>query len=143
VLALIKPRDIELSTLARTHRALVKVIAGGHVQSCHDISEGGALVAAAEMCIASGLGLELDSTRIDDPFGETPGRYLIEIDPQGETAISSALGTAGAELVVLGKVTTAPAALEVGSITPNRTRKVEMHAFVDEMTKAWRGTLDW
>jgi phosphoribosylformylglycinamidine synthase len=143
VLALIKPRTIELSTLAKTHRAVAGIIAAGHVQSCHDISDGGLLVAAAEMCIASGFGLELDATKIDDPFGETPGRYLIEIDPQGESEISSALNSAGADVIVMGKVTAVPATLEVGSITSNRTRKVDLHLFVDEMTKAWRGTLDW
>jgi phosphoribosylformylglycinamidine (FGAM) synthase-like enzyme len=110
---------------------------------CHDVSDGGALVALAEMCIASGLGIEIDSKKLGDPFEESPGRYLIEIDAQGEDTIRSALQHVGASLDVLGKVTSIPAALDVGRLTANRTRQVDAHIFVEELTKAWRGTLDW
>jgi phosphoribosylformylglycinamidine synthase len=143
VIAQVKPRTEKLDDLASAHRAMSQLIRGGHVISCHDISDGGALVAAAEMCIASGLGLEMDSDKLDDPFIESPGRYLIEIDAQGEGTIRSSLQHYGAAVDVIGKVTAVPAALEVGRRTPNRTRQVDAHIFVDELTKAWRGTLDW
>ena len=72
-------------TLSTVHRAMRK----GLVQSCHDLSEGGLAVAAAEMAIAGGLGLELDLDRLavsesglSDAvrlFAETPTRFLIEV----------------------------------------------------------------
>src|SRR5439155_14150710 len=52
VLAIAKPRSDSLDSLAKTHRAVAKIIRDGHVMSCHDVSDGGTLVAAAEMCIA-------------------------------------------------------------------------------------------
>ena len=135
VVAVVKPRSDELADLASAHRAMAKIIRDGHVQSCHDISEGGLLVAAAEMCIASGLGLSLEADKIDDPFGESPGRYLVEIDAQGEDTLRSTLARAGVELIVLGKVTALPAALEIGRLAPTRSREIEAHVFVDDMTK--------
>jgi phosphoribosylformylglycinamidine synthase len=143
VVAIVKPRSDSLDSLAKAHRAVARIIRDGHVASCHDISDGGALVAAAEMCIASGLGLELDADKLGDPFIESPGRYLIEIDPQAESFIRPALETAGMDLHIIGKVTTVPAALEIGRLTPSRSRQVEAQVFVDDLIKAWRGTLDW
>jgi phosphoribosylformylglycinamidine synthase II len=64
------------------YRKLYQAIGAGFVNSCHDLSEGGLLVAAAEMCIGGRLGMDLtiDST---DPalacFGETNGSILVEV----------------------------------------------------------------
>ena len=63
---------------------VLELIGTGAVLACHDISEGGLLVCAAEMAMATlgstslGAALRWD----DDPlllFGETPG-YLLELD---------------------------------------------------------------
>ena len=40
-----------MSNLAKAHRAISALISEGNVLSCHDVSDGGVLVAAAEMCI--------------------------------------------------------------------------------------------
>ena len=54
------------------------------VRACHDLSEGGLSVAAAEMCIGGRLGLLLDPV-IEDSlqtlFGETNGCLLVEVSP--------------------------------------------------------------
>ncbi|MCP3919918.1 MAG: phosphoribosylformylglycinamidine synthase subunit PurL [bacterium] len=65
-----------------------------YVESCHDLSEGGLAVAAAEMCIAGGLGVDIDLAVIDhDPFpagydenttllyAESTTRFLVEVQP--------------------------------------------------------------
>ncbi len=44
-------------TFAAVHRA----IHGGLVRACHDLSEGGLAVAAAEMAFAGGLGAQIDA----------------------------------------------------------------------------------
>ncbi len=43
----------------KTFAAIHKSITAGLVRSCHDLSEGGLAVAAAEMCFAGGLGAKL------------------------------------------------------------------------------------
>jgi phosphoribosylformylglycinamidine synthase II len=72
-------------------QALHRAMAHGLVQACHDCSEGGLAVAAAEMALAGGLGLDLnlaDVPRIpgldrDDvlAFSESLGRLVVEVAP--------------------------------------------------------------
>ena len=66
------------------YRALHKAIRDGLVRACHDLSEGGLAVAAAEMCIGGRLGLMMDLVD-EDPlralFGETNGCLLVETRP--------------------------------------------------------------
>jgi phosphoribosylformylglycinamidine synthase len=72
--------------------AVHRAIGAGLVRACHDPSEGGLAVAAAEMVIGAGdLGLEIDldavPTRGIRPsaeallFGESPTRFLLEVAP--------------------------------------------------------------
>jgi phosphoribosylformylglycinamidine synthase len=54
------------------------------IESCHDISLGGILVAASKMCIKSNKGIKLNKfksliNKFEYFFGEDQGRYLIEI----------------------------------------------------------------
>jgi phosphoribosylformylglycinamidine synthase II len=55
-------------------------IATGTVAACHDIGDGGLLVAVAEMAMAGGRGVALDNLAPGNAFlfGEDQGRYLIE-----------------------------------------------------------------
>ena len=81
-----------------TMKALGEAIRQGMVRACHDLSEGGLAVAAAEMAIASQLGMVLDlayipvgdisegrgtetknSVRL---FSESPSRFIVEIAPE-------------------------------------------------------------
>ncbi len=54
--------DTELGL--KVFRALSKATAAGLVRACHDLSEGGLAVAAAEMAFAGGLGMRLDLARV-------------------------------------------------------------------------------
>ena len=53
-------RDVAKRTFAALHRA----ISAGLVRACHDLSEGGLAVAAAEMAFAGGLGATLLVDRV-------------------------------------------------------------------------------
>jgi phosphoribosylformylglycinamidine synthase II len=52
----------------------------GHVAACHDVSDGGLLVAIAEMAMTGDKGVALTALPADNAglFGEDQGRYLIE-----------------------------------------------------------------
>ncbi|MBO6037810.1 MAG: phosphoribosylformylglycinamidine synthase II, partial [Acetobacter sp.] len=59
-----------------------KSIQSGDITACHDISDGGILVAVAEMIMASGVGCELESPDSGIRpeafwFGEDQSRYLV------------------------------------------------------------------
>ena len=72
----------------RTFKAVTKAIDSGFVKSCHDLSEGGLAVAAAEMAFAGGYGLEIDLSKVPGKeltrndfvlFSESNSRFLIEV----------------------------------------------------------------
>jgi phosphoribosylformylglycinamidine synthase len=120
-----KPKD--LASLLATHKVVSQLIADGKVAACHDVSDGGIVVAAAEMCIASGLGVVIDPhfAQSRDLFAERSGQYVIEL--RGGVDWKSIAGA-----TLLGTVQ-AKAELSYAGAA----------ADVSELTKAWRGTLDW
>ncbi|HBZ96895.1 MAG TPA: phosphoribosylformylglycinamidine synthase subunit PurL, partial [Phycisphaerales bacterium] len=127
--------EIDLDTGPRTARAVAAAIAAGLVRSAHDCSEGGVLVAAAEMAFAGGLGLavELESVHPDPlvaAFAETPGRYLLEVRDEDVSALEDALGAAVCR--VIGRFD------DRGRFACNGC-----DASVDELRDLWSGTINW
>jgi phosphoribosylformylglycinamidine synthase subunit PurSL len=67
------------------YRCLHYAMTAGLVRACHDVSEGGLAVTAAEMCIGGRLGMSLtiDATDFSEAlFGEGNGRLLVEVKPE-------------------------------------------------------------
>jgi phosphoribosylformylglycinamidine synthase len=95
-----------------TYRALHQAMAAGLVRACHDCSEGGLAVAAAEMALAGGLGLELRLAavpRTDEAgsdaaiaFCESLGRLLVEVRPSASDRFEALL--AGHPMARIGRV---------------------------------------
>ena len=72
--------------LHRERRAgeLVRQLIGDdQVAACHDVSDGGVLVAVAEMALAGNVGAVLEQPHVPHVaawcFGEDQGRYLLEV----------------------------------------------------------------
>jgi phosphoribosylformylglycinamidine synthase len=66
------------------------LILAGKVRACHDVSDGGALVALAEMAMAGGVGARVITHPRDIQghafwFGEDQGRYLLAVPDAAET----------------------------------------------------------
>jgi phosphoribosylformylglycinamidine synthase len=125
--------------LPKLHRAIADAIARGQIVSCHDISDGGVLVAAAEMCIASGFGLALhdEANHLSgELFEPTLGSYLIEVRESDWGSVGKTIMALGGDPLVIGKVQREP----TFSI---RLDHEEANITIDDLTKAWRGTLDW
>jgi phosphoribosylformylglycinamidine synthase len=81
--------------------AVARAIRAGVVRSAHDASEGGVLVAAAEMAFSGGLGLSLDLSKLPcdgevaflaRAFAEDASRYLLEVEEADLPALAKALG---------------------------------------------------
>jgi phosphoribosylformylglycinamidine synthase len=75
------PPPVDLDAELRHHRLVRDLIRAGRATAVHDVSDGGLLVAIAEMAIASGLGAVLDA-QLHLPahgfwFGEDQARYVI------------------------------------------------------------------
>jgi phosphoribosylformylglycinamidine synthase subunit PurSL len=82
--------------------AVAGAIRAGLVRSAHDASEGGVLVAAAEMAFSGGLGLSLDLSKLPcdgevgflaRAFAEDASRYLLEVEESDLPALAKALGS--------------------------------------------------
>ncbi|HEY7116444.1 MAG TPA: phosphoribosylformylglycinamidine synthase subunit PurS [Tepidisphaeraceae bacterium] len=131
------PRNLE--QLALTHRAMAGEIRDGKIAACHDVSEGGIAVAMAEMCIASGLGMIVGAERLltIDAFAEAPGRYLVELIDGVELQELVSRFAACAEVREFGLVQH----LRKLTVTTQKERVIEIS--LDDLTAAWRGTLDW
>ncbi|BBC78633.1 phosphoribosylformylglycinamidine synthase subunit PurL [Acetobacter orientalis] len=76
------PPSVDLATEKRNGDFVRNAILDGTVRACHDIADGGILVAVAEMVMASRVGCELESpTSGIRPeafwFGEDQARYLV------------------------------------------------------------------
>ncbi|MCK0531908.1 phosphoribosylformylglycinamidine synthase subunit PurL [Sphingobium agri] len=82
---------------AETVRAL---IADGKVSAVHDISDGGLLVAVAEMALASGKGAELSAELTTAAaFGEDQGRYVVTAAAGVDIPGAVKIGTVGGDQV--------------------------------------------
>jgi phosphoribosylformylglycinamidine synthase len=78
----------------RRYRAYHEAVTAGTVASCHDLSDGGLAVAAAESAFAGGFGMTLDLSRVlwkgdragkSDAallFSESASRHLVTIHPE-------------------------------------------------------------
>jgi len=129
----------DLTYLAQTHRLMAEAIRRKLVVSVHDVSDGGVITAAAEMCIASGLGLSFAEEAFDyqPAFVEKPGQYLVELSDPLKMEEIRKLFDSVADVVNIGVVQHLPRFQIV------RAGKITWDVSVEEMTKAWRGTLDW
>jgi phosphoribosylformylglycinamidine synthase len=108
------PPPVDLAAERRNGDAVRAAIRAGAVSACHDLSDGGLLVALAEMAIAGGVGATVAAPApTPHPhafwFGEDQGRYaLTTTDPEGLTARLQAagvpvlrLGTTGGDALTL------------------------------------------
>ena len=106
----------DLALAPRTLRALHQTIRGGCVRACHDLSEGGLAVAAAEAAFAGERGLELDLTQVRTGalaahhdvdavklFSESCTRFLVEVDAARAAEFEQAF--AGLDCARVGRVT--------------------------------------
>ncbi|NBX24458.1 MAG: phosphoribosylformylglycinamidine synthase subunit PurL, partial [Planctomycetes bacterium] len=94
--------QVDLRIGPASARAVAGAIQAGLVRSAHDCSEGGALVAAAEMAFAGHVGLRIDlhampaAPGLDTwarAFAEDPSRYLLEVEPQSLAHLQASLGS--------------------------------------------------
>ncbi len=130
------PRD--LASLANTHRQVAAVIGAGKVAAAHDVSDGGVAVTAAEMCIASGLGMVVGEEHLagEAAFAQRPGQYLLEL-AEGTSSDDLRAAVPAARVSDFGRVQ----AQKTLVVTSAKERVSVLS--LEEMTAAWRGTLDW
>ena len=127
-----------------TMEQLSTAISKGLVRSCHDCSEGGIGVAAAEMAFSGGYGMSLSLGNIptgeeiaaDDTllFSESNSRFLVEIEPEHQQAYETFMK--GVPTGCLGTVT------DTSDFVINGTRGHQIvNTSIDTLKSAWQAPL--
>jgi len=138
---------VNLATAPHQLASIADLIARGLVAAAHDCSEGGLLVAAAEMAFSGRLGLDLNLSGVAAEgelpdlaacFAETPSRVLIEVAPRHFDAVVKLLRNAGVPFGEVGRFNDS-AQLTVRSDAAGE----RMNASLDDLRQAWLEPLDW
>jgi phosphoribosylformylglycinamidine synthase len=102
-------------------RALIEA---GRVDTVHDVSDGGLLVAVTEMALTGSIGAVLTAGTIPFLFGEDQGRYVLAAPRKTAERIVSETKRAGVAAALLGTVRGDKIAVEgSGEIVLERLRK--------------------
>ena len=130
-------------------RALHQAIKQGLILSCHDLSEGGLAVAAAEMAFAGGVGAEItlddarssafSKSRTSIPaattlFSESNTRFLIEVSPAQAGQLEAVFGN-----LPIGRIGTTTTTQSFSMI--NQGVKL-VDGSLTELKSAWQSTLN-
>jgi len=102
------PPEINLFNEKNNGLIIQKLISNKLVNSVHDISSGGILVALSEMCISGKVGVKIkiphDKTDLHEYlFGEDQSRYLIEIKDKNKDKVSNILKENSVYFEIIGK----------------------------------------
>lgn len=110
------PPPVDLLEERENGEFVRSLILDGAATAAHDMSDGGLLVAVAEMAMASGIGAKLDAAPDDVPahaywFGEDQARYIVTVPAQAvelvmararkASVLVSRIGTTGGDSVAI------------------------------------------
>lgn len=156
-----KVPKVDAASAIQRYRAINQAIKNGYIASCHDCSEGGIGVAAAEMAFSGGYGIDLDLRRVPRYLGkseafprsrktssfadversdkvlfsESNSRLLVEVPKSYRSAFESLMRSQYAE---------------VGSVTSgdyvrikDASGKDRASVHIQDLKDAWQSTMRW
>jgi len=100
------PPPVDLAAERRNGDFVRALIARGVATAVHDVSDGGLLVAIAEMAMASAIGAELAAAPLAAHafwFGEDQARYVLTVRPEDSDKVIADARAAGVSLRRLGR----------------------------------------
>jgi phosphoribosylformylglycinamidine synthase len=102
------PPPVDLAAEKRNGDVVRGMIKSGTATAVHDVSDGGLLVALAEMAMASGIGASLDAAPEQTLphawwFGEDQARYIVTVPVEHLLTMMSKLKAVGVPCVEIGK----------------------------------------
>jgi phosphoribosylformylglycinamidine synthase len=128
------------------YHALAAAIERGLVNACHDCSDGGFGVAAAEMAFAGGWGMQLDLRAMpqepgmdrDDTllYAETASRFVVTVPPQHRDAFRQLMQACA--IGEVGTVRETPDFLVVG-----QRGNAVIRSDIGTLKEAWQQPLRW
>jgi phosphoribosylformylglycinamidine synthase len=135
--------EVRADQARKTFSLITRAIDSGLIKSCHDLSEGGLAVAAAEMALAGNCGIDLDLRKVPAEsverndtilFSESNSRFLIEVAAEARDRFEAL--AKGKPCSETGKVTKAPQLCIRGL-----SGKTIVDIPVKELDASWKHTL--
>jgi phosphoribosylformylglycinamidine synthase subunit PurL len=93
------PPPVDLAAEKSAAALVRKLVDEGTVTAVHDVSDGGLLVAIAEMALAGGIGAKLDLLNVKNAFGEDQGRYVVTAPAKSDIEGAFLIGKTGGDSV--------------------------------------------
>jgi phosphoribosylformylglycinamidine synthase II len=104
--------QVDVKKALSVNESIIHAIDAGYVKSCHDLSEGGLAVAAAEMAFTGNYGIDLWLKNVSRPetltrndfilFSESNSRFLVEVEEERQVDFEKVM-KAGA-FALIGRV---------------------------------------
>jgi phosphoribosylformylglycinamidine synthase len=137
--------QVDLISARKRYLSMFQAIQKGYITSCHDLSDGGLGVAAAEMAIGGRIGAQIDLDRIPAQgtslspvellYSESASRFLVTVRPEHRTRFERCF--AGQPLAWIGQ--TVPGR----ELSFFKNGKSLFTNRIDFLTKAWKSTLNF
>ena len=128
----------------QTFQGIHQAIQNRLVRSCHDLSEGGLAVAAVEMAMAGGLGMNIDISKVATDlnttqvlFSESNTRFLVETTPANADEFQQLLQSSDVPVRRLGTIESCD------ELVVTRNEDVVMKVNLEDAKAAWKKPLDW
>ena len=128
----------------QTFQGIHQAIQNRLVRSCHDLSEGGLAVAAVEMAMAGGLGMNIDISQVATDlnttqvlFSESNTRFLVETTPANADEFQQLLQSADVPVRRLGTIESCD------ELVVTRNEDIVMKVNLEDAKAAWKKPLDW
>ncbi|PWS37290.1 phosphoribosylformylglycinamidine synthase subunit PurL [Falsiroseomonas bella] len=132
------PPPVDLAAERRNGDFVRAQILGGTVAACHDVADGGLLVAVAEMAMGGGVGATLEAPAGMPAhafwFGEDQGRYVLAVADAGP--ILAAAAAAGVSAARLGRSGGGDLVLGAGSSISVATLRVAHESTLPALMEA-------
>lgn len=120
------PPKVNLEAEIANAKFILFLIEQGWIASCHDVSDGGQLVAIAEMAMAGNIGCKLDiANDVNRIFGEDQGRYIITTNHKTAEVILTRAPEFGVNANVIGE--TGGDSIKLGSAEVKVSELKELH----------------
>jgi len=129
------PPEINLFNEKNNGQTILDLINKNLIESCHDISLGGILIAISKMCIKSNKGFRINQlkglvNKFEYFFGEDQARYLIEINDSNLTKVKKILKENSVSFD------------ELGAVSENKLEfDSEINLTIDDLNNAYKNWL--
>lgn len=139
-LYLIGGTEFDFAGAIEIHRTAARLIREGIVTAVHDVSDGGVLVAATEMCMAADRGARIDASAGIEMSGDEFPLYIVEASPNKANELTRVCGDVPYRWLGESRPRENSASTV---ITFRMDTGLEQSVALSDLRRDWQSPLDW